>query len=98
MAIDLPAYGQVRGSNELKKEGLFISPGEVRSIWLKNRYETFQKRLKALETKMAAENMILSGSQVQALEKAREEKVAMGEIKTEHPVILGPGYLLRGHN
>src|SRR5690242_20940555 len=29
-----PAYGQLRVSNELKKKGLFVSPGGVRSIWL----------------------------------------------------------------
>lgn len=89
MAIDLPAYGQLRVSNELKKQGIFISPGGVRSVWLRNQAETFQKRLKALETKMAAENMILTESQVQALEKAKEEKVAIGEIETEHPGYLG---------
>lgn len=38
---------------------------------------------------MASENMILSESQVQALEKATEEKVAMGEIETEHLGYLG---------
>jgi hypothetical protein len=32
MATDYPAYGQVRVSNELKKRGLFVSPGGVRSI------------------------------------------------------------------
>jgi hypothetical protein len=89
MAIDLPAYGQVRVSNELKKLGVFISPGGVRSIWLRNQLETFQKRLKALETKMSAENMILTESQVQAFEKAKQEKMAVGEIETEHPGYLG---------
>jgi Winged helix-turn helix/Integrase core domain len=89
MAIDLPAYGQLRVSNELKKQGIFISPGGVRSIWLRNQLETFQKRLKVLETKMAAENMILTESQVQAFEKAKEEKVAIGEIETENPGYLG---------
>ena len=89
MAIDLPAYGQLRVSNELKKEGVFISPGGVRSIWIRHGIETFQKRLKALESKMAAEHMILTETQGQALEKAKEEKVAQGEIETEHPGYLG---------
>jgi hypothetical protein len=61
-AIDQPAYGQLRVSNELKKRGIFVSPGGVRSIWQRHDLETFQKRLKALETKAAAENMIFTES------------------------------------
>ena len=52
-AIEKPAYGQLRASNELKKKGIFVSPGGVRSVWLRHDLETFQKRLKALEVKMA---------------------------------------------
>ena len=30
MAIEYPAYGQLRVSNELKKSGILVSPGGVR--------------------------------------------------------------------
>jgi len=84
-----PAHGQVRVSNELRKEGITISPGGVRCVLLRHNLHTFKLRLKALEQRVAKEDLILTESQLQALEKAKEEKQAHGEIETEHPGYLG---------
>ena len=90
MAIENPAFGQVRVANELTKRGQFVSPTGVRSIWMRNDLQTFARRLKALEARQAQNaGMVLTEQQVRAMEKAKQEKEAHGEIETEHPGYLG---------
>ncbi|WP_075270783.1 IS481 family transposase, partial [Mannheimia haemolytica] len=88
-ALDNPAFGQVRVSNELRKQGIFISAGGVRSIWLRHNLANFKQRLNALEKAVAEKGIILSENQVQALERKKEDDVACGEIETAHPGYLG---------
>ena len=88
-ATDYPAYGQARTSNELRKKGIFVSPSGVRSIWLRHNLGNFKLRLKALEAKVAADGIILTEAQVQALEKKKLDDEACGEIDTAHPGYLG---------
>ena len=88
-AVDYPAHGQHRTSNELRKLGVFVSGSGVRSIWLRHDLENFKKRLKALENKVANEGIILSDAQIAALEKKKHDDEACGEIETAHPGYLG---------
>ena len=88
-AVEEPAHGQVRASNELRKKGVFVSASGVRSIWVRHNLENFKKRLNALDAKVAQDGLILSDSQIAALERKKHDDVACGEIETAHPGYLG---------
>ena len=88
-AIEQPAHGQIRTSNELRKRGFFLSPSGVRSVWLRHDLATFRDRLRALEAKVGADGLILTEAQVQALEKKKHDDESAGEIETAHPGYLG---------
>jgi transposase InsO family protein len=88
-AVENPAAGQVRVSNELRKRAMMVSPTGVRSVWLRTGLQTFKQRLAALEKKVAEEGIVLTEAQVAALERKREEQLECGEIETAHPGYLG---------
>mgnify|MGYP005607083329 FL=1 len=60
MAVDFPTYGHERAANEIRKRGIILSGGGVRSIWLRNDLENFKKRLRALEAKVANDGIVLN--------------------------------------
>jgi hypothetical protein len=90
MSLEYPAYGQARAANELRKKGILVSSGGVRSIWLRHGVETFKKRLVALEEKAAKEGIVYTEAQLAALEHAKRKRESdPDQIETEHP-----GYLV----
>ena len=90
MAYEYPAYGQLRVANELRKSGILVSSGGVRSIWLRHDLQTFKKRLSALEQRAAKEGIVYTEAQLAALESAKQKRESdPDEIETQHP-----GYLI----
>jgi hypothetical protein len=83
IAIEQPAWGQVRVSEALKRRGLSISPAGVHCVWQRHDLTSMKHRLRALEAKAAQDGILLTEAQITAFEKAKADNEAHGEFESE---------------
>jgi hypothetical protein len=95
--LQQPACGHTRIANELAKEGLRVSPTGVRGVLVRHDLNTMAKRLKALEARVAQDGLILTESQLAALEKAKADKSAWRIRQRLSRLLRRPGHLLCRH-
>ena len=88
LSITHPSWGQTRVSDQLRLEGVSLSPSTVRNIWLREGLETRYKRILKLEEERAGSEIDLTEEQIKLIEKANP---CFRERKGES---LYPGYLL----
>ena len=85
LAVEQPALGQLRASNELRKREIFVSPTGVRGIWQRHGLETFKKRLARLEEK-GARSIQVGLSHMTNLRQKWHVVTGPGNGPVEHPV------------
>ena len=95
-AVEYPAYGQVRVSNELRKLGVFVSASGVRSIWMRHDLANFKQRLKALEAKVANDGIVLTEAQGAGKEEAGRRSLGRDRDRTPWIPWIS-GHVLCGH-
>ena len=83
-----PTRGAARVANDLRLEGVTVSPSGVRGVWLRHDLETRYKRLMRLEVESRGETLVLSDEQVRLLERHS------ADFRMRHVESSRPGELL----
>ena len=86
--LERPTHGAARVANELRLQGLSVSSGGVRGVWLRHDLETRYKRLMRLESAAREETFVLCAEQIVLLERHS------ADFRLRHVEASRPGELL----
>ena len=86
--LEVPTRGAARVANDLRLQGVTVSPSGVRGVWLRHDQETRYKRLLRLETTARGETLVLSDEQIRLLERHS------ADFRLRHVESTRPGELL----
>lgn len=89
LSLKEPTWGKQRVSDELRVQGLTVSPSGVRHVWQRHDLLTSDQRLAALEAQVAQTGQVLTESQRRALERRQQNREAHGEFASECPGYCG---------
>jgi hypothetical protein len=99
LALEKPAYGQVRAANDLAKRGLLISPAGVRCIWLRHELETFSQTVESTGNQSRARKSHPHGRSATGFgASAGRETSSWGDRDRTPGLPRRPRHLLRGHD
>jgi transposase InsO family protein len=88
LCLKQPTYGSQRIANELRLQGVDVSPSGVRGVWLRHDLATRHKRLLRLEAEAREQTHILTDEQIRLLERHSPE------FRMRHVEANAPGELL----
>ena len=88
LCLEHPTYGAQRIANELRLQGVDVSPSRVRGVWLRHELTTRYQRLLRLEAHAQDETLALSDEQIRLLERHS------CEFRMRHVEAHAPGKLL----
>lgn len=89
LAFEKPRLGQLRVSRLLRERGWHVSPGGVRSVWLRHDLETVAKRLKALEVQLALQHAKPTWEQGKSFSAQSNRRRPHIRGTAQHPGFLG---------
>ncbi|PHM22117.1 integrase [Xenorhabdus ehlersii] len=86
-AVEFPAHGQHRTSNELRQNGIFISGSGVRSIWLRNNLENFAKQNGSKPLKLKLQKKVLRSMTLKSPPLRRKPMMTRLVVKSKQPIL-----------